>query len=417
MEERFIILQCGQLYDGVSEAALANAAILWQGSRLLAVGRRGEVAPPAGAPCTVLDFPSATALPGLIDEHTHLSLPGDGRSYEEMVRDSDDLMAIIGARNLALHLRSGVTTLRDHGARNQVGFALKEALRRGYVQGPRGLFSGRSITCTGGHFHFMGAADDGPDAVRREVRRNIHDGADYVKIMASGGGTAGTLPGYASYSEAELRVAVEEARRFGKLTVAHCRATTSILNAARAGVDLLEHVQFHDADLAVRFDPRVAEALLQSGAYVSPTLQAGTQYASLLGLRAKQERGELTPAEKERLAWNESYQEERLTIFRRLLECGFAGRIVAGSDSGCFDFAFGHLQYDLELMVVGGLPNRQAIRAATSVAAKAVGLAERIGSLQPGKEADLLVVAGDPLRDISALRQVVAVVKGGERVV
>jgi len=234
--------------------------------------------------------------------------------------------------------------------------------------------------------------------------------------MASGGGTAGTLPGYASYTETELRAAAEEAHRFGKLIVAHCRATAAMLNAAQAGIDLLEHAQFTEPDLTSRFDPRVAEALLQSGAYLSPTLQAGTQYGALLRLRRKQADGQLSPAEKERLAWNEGYLEERLGIFRRLLESGFAERIVAGSDSGCFDFAYGHLQYDVELMVAGGLSNRQAIQAATSVAARAIGLGDTVGSLAPGKEADLLVVAGNPLANIADLERVVAVIKGGARV-
>ena len=412
---RFIVVRCGRLYDGVAEEAIENAAVLIQGTKIFAVGRRDELTLPAEKVAEVWDFGEAFVLPGLVDEHTHLSLAGDGRAYEQMMLDSDDLMALVGARNLALHLRSGVTTLRDHGARNRVGFALKEALRRGYLAGPRALFSGRSITCTGGHFHFMNEVADGPEAIRAAVRALVHEGADYIKIMASGGGTAGTLPGYASYSEAELRAAAEEAHRFAKLIVAHCRATAAMLNAARAGIDLLEHVQFTEPDLTSRFDPRVAEALLESGAYLSPTLQAGTKYAALLRLRRQEADGPLGPAEKEQLARNERVMEERLGIFRRLLEFGFAERIVAGSDAGCFDFAFGHLQYDVELMVAGGLSNRQAIRAATSVAARAIGLGDSVGSLAPGKEADLLVVAGNPLANIADLERVVAVIKGGTK--
>ena len=414
---RFVVLRCAVLYDGAAETPIENAALLLRGTKIVAVGRRDELAIPAEKVAEVWDFGEACALPGLVDEHTHLSLPGDGRTYEQMMLDSDDLMALVGARNLGLHLRSGVTTLRDHGARNRVGFALKEALRRGYLSAPRALFSGRSITCTGGHFHFLNAVADGPEAIRHAVRQLVHEGADYIKIMASGGGTAGTLPGYASYTEAELRAAAEEAHRFGKLIVAHCRATAAMLNAARAGIDLLEHAQFTEPDLTSRFEPRVAEALLQSGAYVSPTLQAGTQYSALLRLRQTQAAGQLSRQEKEQLAWNEGCLEERMGIFRQLLAFGFAERIVAGSDAGCFDFTFGHLQYDVELMVAGGLSPRQAIQAATSVAARAIGLGDTVGSLTPGKEADVLLVAGNPLANIADLEQVIAVIKGGVRVV
>ena len=414
---RLVLLRCGKLYDGSSPSVLERAAVLIQGTRILAVGPEADVKPPPGAEVDEWVFDSAFAVPGLIDAHTHVSLPADGRAYEQMMSDSDELMALVGAANLDRHLRAGVTTIRDNGARGRVGFALREGLRRGYIRGPRALFAGRPITCSGGHCHFMNAVADGPDAVRREVRTLVHEGADFIKIMATGGGTAGTLPGCASYTVHELRAAVEEAHSFGKLTATHARAKAGMVNAALARLDLLEHAQFLDLDMVPRFDPKVAELVLEAGAFVGPTLQACTRHNMMIRLLEKEKSGGLS--EKERQHKSE-YQERRevfLGLFHELLNAGFAGRIVAGSDSGCGGIAFGHLVYDLELMVVAGMTNVEALQAATSVAARAIGLGDLVGSIEPAKEADLLVVNGDPLVSIADLNRVVAVIKGGVRIV
>jgi imidazolonepropionase-like amidohydrolase len=263
----------------------------------------------------------------------------------------------------------------------------------------------------------MGAVADGTEALRATIRLLVHEGADFIKIMASGGGTAGTLPGRATYSLFELRAAVEEAHGLGRLTVAHCRATEAMGNAAKAGVDLVEHAQFLDPDLVPRFDDEVADALLRAGTYISPTLQAGTQHATALRLRRQAEREPLREAERARLALAAQRRETFLEVFQQLLRAGFGERLVAGSDSGCFDMAFGHLLHDLELMVAGGMSNRQALQAATSRAARAIGLEGQTGALRPGLVADLLVVAGDPLARIGDLANVAAVVQSGRLVV
>jgi imidazolonepropionase-like amidohydrolase len=263
----------------------------------------------------------------------------------------------------------------------------------------------------------MNAVADGPDAVRREVRTLVHEGADFIKIMASGGGTAGTLPGCASYTVEELRAAVEEAHSFGKLTAAHTRAKAGMVNAVLARVDLLEHAQFLDQDMVPRFDPKVAEKLLETGAFVGPTLQACTRHGAMIRLLEKEKCGRLSDQEKRRKSEYQERREMFLGLLGKLLNAGFGGRIVAGSDSGCGEITFGHLVYDLELMVAAGMTNMAALQAATSVAARAIGLGDLLGSLESGKEADLLVVNGDPLISIADLNRVVAVIKGGVRVV
>lgn len=426
MDAGDLLLDVGQLVDGTGAPPVRAARLRIRGSRIVAVGRAAEVAARPGD--TVLDLgDDATALPGLIDAHTHLSLAADGRTYEEMMLDSDELMALVGVRNALTHLRSGVTTLRDNGGRNRVTFAIREAVRRGYVVGPRMLVSGRPVTPSGGHFHFCNGVADGPEGIRRAVRQLVTEGADHIKIMASGGATAGNYPYYASYTAAELRVAVETAHGLGRLTTAHCRARQSIANAVEAGLDCIEHAEFLEPPEVVplgepagpgviRYDPRLTERLLQAGTYISFTLQAGG-WDSILRLRAKRAAEGLTAAEARQLDQLERHYDAKLELFQRLVRDGALPRLVVSSDAGPFDVSFGHLHYGLELAVQAGLAPREALQTVTKTAAEACGVSDLVGTLEPGKEADVLVVRGDPLEAIGAVANVVAVFKGGARVV
>lgn len=412
----FTIVYADLLVDGTRGPVRRDAAVRIRRRQIEAVGPAAELAPRPGERAQEICFPGHCLIPGLIDTHTHLSLAGDGRAYLEMFQDPDELMVLIGAMNLRRHLAAGITALRDHGARNRVGFILKEGLARGYISGPRLLVSGRPITCTQGHFWMCQEIADGEEEMRKSVRRLVHEGADYIKIMASGGGTAGTLPGRPSYSLAELQAAVQEAHALGRPTAAHCRAKESMVRATQAGVDVIEHAEFLDPDGVMRFDPQIAAQMVEANVYVSPTLQAGG-YPTILQLQAKREREGLSPAEAHTLARTEQALEKRLEIFRRLLEAGLGPRMLPGTDSGVGNLAFGHLDYELQLMVQGGLTPAQALEAATRISAEASGLGSQVGTLEPGKEADLVVVDGDPTHDVSALSRVVAVFQSGRRVI
>jgi imidazolonepropionase-like amidohydrolase len=333
-----------------------------------------------------------------------------------MFGESDEMMALIGAMNLRKHLAAGITTIREHGARNQVGFVLKEGVQRGYIPGPRLQVSGRPITCTGGHFHFCNEVADGEAEIRKSVRRLVHEGADYIKIMASGGGTAGTIPGRASYSTAELHAAVHEAHHFHRLTAAHCRARESMVRAVEAGIDLMEHAEFLDPDDQLRFDPQLAEMMAESGIWISPTLQAWTNYPRIVALRNQRAQGLLSPQDEQALHALEARAETRLSIMRQMLEYDLRQRIVPGTDSGVGALAFGHLDYDLQLLVQVGFTPAEALLSATRISAEAIGLAGQIGTLEVGKVADLVAFASDPTRDIHAVSQVVAVFQAGRRV-
>jgi imidazolonepropionase-like amidohydrolase len=293
---------------------------------------------------------------------------------------------------------------------------LREGVRRGYLPSPHLLGCGRPITATGGHFWWCNEQADGEAEIRKAVRRLVHEGADHIKVMASGGGTRGTIPGLPSYSVAELRAAAEEAHEFGKRTVVHCRAKESMVRAVQAGLDLIEHAEFLDPDGVMRYDPKIAEMMREAGVYVSPTLQAAG-YPTVLALQARRQRDGLTPPEAARLAAAEERVATRVDHFGRMLEAGLLPRMVAGSDSGCGNLAFGHLDYDLQLMVRGGMTPGQVLESATRITAEAIGFADQIGTIEPGKLADLIGLAGDPSQDIGALSRVRAVFQSGQRVV
>jgi len=411
-----VLIQAARLFDGSNGATQPDQAVWVTDGRITAVGPAAALRQQAPPDIAVIDLGDACLAPGLIDSHTHLSLAGDGRPYAAMVSESDELMALIGAMNLRKHLAAGITTIREHGARNKVGFVLKEGVQRGYIPGPRMQVSGRPITCTGGHFHFCNEVADGEAEIRKAVRRLVHEGADYIKIMASGGGTAGTIPGRASYSVAELHAAVHEAHHFHRLTAAHCRAKESMVRAVEAGIDLMEHAEFLDPDDQLRFDPKLAEMMAESGIWISPTLQAWTNYPRLVELRTQRDAGHLSAQGEQTLHALEARAETRLVVMRQMLEYDLRHRIVPGSDSGVGSLAFGHLDYDLQLLVQVGFTPAEALLSATRISAEAMDLADEIGTIQPGKVADLVAFAGDPTRDIGAVSQVVAVFQAGQPV-
>lgn len=410
------LISAQHLADGLSTTSKEGRAVLVENGRIQAVGALPQLKKDAPPDVEHIDLGTATLTPGLIDGHTHLSLAGDGRSYAEMFSDSDELMVLTGAMNMRHHLNAGITTIREHGARNKVGFVLKEGLAKGYIPGPRMQVSGRPITCTGGHFHMCNEVADGPDELRRSVRRLVHEGADYIKIMASGGGTLGTIPGRASYSVEELHAAVHEAHHLHRLTAAHCRAKESMQRAVEAGIDLIEHAEFLDPDDELRFDEDLAEKMAECGVWISPTLQAWTQYPRIAALESKRESGQLIGGEENELHALHLRAEKRLDIMRRTLDYCGKERIVPGTDSGVGNLAFGHLDYDLRLLVQIGFTPGEALLSATRISAEAIGLEKELGTIEVGKVADLVAFKNDPTKNVLAFSEVVAVFQGGVRV-
>jgi imidazolonepropionase-like amidohydrolase len=319
-------------------------------------------------------------------------------------------MALLYAvRNMALEQRSGVTTVRDCGDQNGMLFALRRAMNEEVLSGPRLVLCGPPLTMSGGHAHFLGGQADGPDEVARTVRRRIADGADFIKMIATGGGTPGSHPAHAAYSPAELEAAVAAAHRVGVRVAAHCRGTPGIVNALAAGVDHIEHACFEMPDGTLVFDPQAADRMARAGTFVTPTIQLYRD--ALAHLKAKAALQALGKAEAAHLARLPGIIDVKYESLQGFLKAGV--EVVAGNDAGLPHTGFGCFWQELETLVAGGMTSMQAITAATWTAARAIGAEDRIGAIQTGRQADLLVVDGNPTADISALARVRLVVQAG----
>jgi imidazolonepropionase-like amidohydrolase len=408
----FTILHADRLFDGSGDAPLEAAALLIEDGMVRSVGSQADVRAPDGATAHQIDYGDATILPGLVDAHTHMMAPGDGTLGDDVAMDPDDMLLLRAARNARHALHSGVTTARENGAVNRVGFSLKEGIRRGLVTGPEMVVSGRPVTMTGGHMWYCGSEADGEVAVRREVRSLIKDGADFIKIMATGGSTRSSFANLPSYTVDELRAAHEEAHRFGRLTAAHCVNSAGIANALEAGIDMIIHCVFEDEFGRYGWREDLAEQLAATGAWVNPTLhvfRAGIEAAEA----AMPESG-ASPAQIAALDADKRSMEHRMETTARLANMGV--QVTAGSDSPWAHYAPGLFVHEIELLAESGLSNAAALVSATSGAAASIGRRDQAGTLAVGRQADVVVVDGDPLADLRQLWQVRDVFKGGQRV-
>ncbi|MDA0264261.1 MAG: amidohydrolase family protein [Chloroflexi bacterium] len=409
------IILPGKLIDGVADKVQEGMAVAIQGSAIRWAGPASEAESldSAGAPRETLHFPGGTLLAGLFDIHTHTNMPGDGRTGEQVNDDDNDEIRLLrSARNSTAAVASGVTTMCDCGSWGRTAFALKEGLAQGLVEGPRVLVSGPPLTVTGGHLWYMGGEADGLDAVRARVRYLIKQGADFIKIAASGGSTLTSDPYRASYSVAELTAIVEEAHNRGRSVLAHCRCTDAINAALDAGVDAILHCSFYDNDGSYRYDDKTAGRLAASEVWLNPTMGLGNANRTRLA-KIKTERA-LTADEEVRLERSTSSGERSLAQFTALVKAGV--KLVGGSDCGWSYYPFGDFQGEIMTLHAAGLSAIEAIHAGTRSPAAALGIDNIIGTVEAGKEADLLVVNGDPTQNMENLRDVAAVFKGGDRV-
>jgi len=394
------ILHGCRLIDGTGGTPLENPVIVIQGSKIVSAGKEGDVDIPQTENVNRLDYKDKTLLPGLIDCHVHLCFSADDNPLARVYEDSDDIMLFRAAHNAEVALKSGITTLRDCGGRNQVTFSTREAIEKKIIKGPRLLLSGRPITITGGHCFFLNGEADGVDDVKKLARRLIKDGADFLKIMASGGGmTPSTISRLPYYTVEELTAAANEAHRLGRRIAAHCHSTQSIKDVLEANIDTIEHCSFLSPETGQgEFEPRVAERIVKNETYVCATMSAGRRPACSM---------EQTDEYKLQLQQN-----MQGSNFSRMLEMGV--KLIAGTDAGVTWTTLDNYPLYMELSVAGGMSNMQALISGTSLAAEALDIADIVGTVQAGKEADIIAVDGNPLEDISALWNVAMVMKAGE---
>ena len=395
------VVKAARLIDTKNGRVVDNPIVLISGDRIQAVGRSGEISIPNGT--RVLDLGSATLLPGLIDLHTHLNDEPEfhGVAFHTL---SAPRMAIIGAKGARMTLDVGFTAVRNVGSSHYADVALRDGINAGDVPGPRMQVTGPMIGSTGSHcdytylapeFHYAdeGVANGVP-AVQEKVREVLKYGADWVKFCASGGVfSQGDLPDDVQFSPEEMVAIVEEGHRHGKKVAAHAHGTRAIIEAVKAGVDTIEHGSVLD-DEAIRL-------MKEHGAYLVADiydddfiLQHGKEYGYT----------------EENLAKEKMLGQKQRDSFRRAVQAGV--KVGYGTDTGSIPFGQNGKQFFY--MVKYGLTPMQAIQSATTWAADVMNWSDRIGSLDPGKYADLIAVTGNPLDDITILERVSFVMKGGQ---
>ena len=404
-EEGYAIIHAGTLLDRPGRQPRRNASLVVRGGKIVSV-HDGFVEAPAGA--RVIDLRGQFVLPGLIDSHVHLD--SDRAGNEGLLAgftESGELGAYETLWNAKKTLNAGFTTVRNLGDPGGT-LALRDAIARGWAEGPRIVDAGRSISTTSGHMdsrlgvdeelHGHLATDnlcDGPDECRKAVRRQIGRGADVIKIATTGGVNSRIGAGLGKQMfDDEAKAIVETAHLYGKKVAVHAHGADGIAVALRAGADSIEH--------GTLIDDESLRLFKQTGAYYVPTLSTVNGYLE----RIAKDPNAYPPDVRAKIDW-------RIGVTGKALQKAVpAGvKIAFGTDAGVSKH--GRNADEFELMVKHGMTPAAAIHAATVNAADLLGLAKEIGTLEPGKTADIIAVSGDPLSDVTVLKRVGFVMKSG----
>src|ERR1700674_258433 len=393
-----IVIRAGRLLDVKTGKTLTNQTIVIQGDKIASVGPGTQGLDGA----QVVDLSNATILPGLIDAPTHITMTtnfGYSRLAISVPRE-----ALNGARNARVTLDAGFTTIRNVGASGFTDVALRDAINAGDVPGPRMLVSGPALSITGGHcdnnllpfeshVHGEGVAD-GVEAVQHKTREIIKYGADLIKICATGGVLShGDNPQASQYTLEEMKAIVADAHRLGRKVAAHAHGAEGIRWASEAGVDSIEHGSYiDDAAIAV---------MKKNGTYLVPTLYLMDWFY---------ENAEKIGTPPELIAKGH----EVMPAARKNVARAFAAGVKVGFGTDAAVYPHGLNAHEFAVMVKLGLTPLQAIQAATINDADLLGWSDKVGSIEPGKWADIVAVDGDPLADVTTLERVKFVMKGGE---
>ena len=400
-------IHAGRLIAVPGKAPLGPSTIVVDNGRIVEV-RDGHVPAPAGA--ATIELGDKTVLPGLIDSHVHLvSDRGGEQELLAEVRDDMPLHALETQMNGMKTLRAGFTTVRNLGDDHGDTLALREAVKRGWVQGPRIVDAAQSISTTGGHMDGRGSLNDdlvahwnpspenlcdSVESCRRVVRRQIDRGADVIKFATTGGVNSGTGLATRMFDD-EAKALVQTAHAYGRKVAVHAHGADGIKLALRAGADSIEH--------GTVMDDEIIKLFKQTGAYYVPTLSTVNGYIE----RLAKDPNAYTGAVKQQIEW-------RIGITGQSVKKAYpAGvKIAFGTDAGVSKH--GRNADEFELLVKFGMPPVEAIKAATVNAADLLGLSSEVGTVEPGKSADIIAVAGDPLTDVTVLKNVAFVMARGD---
>src|SRR5215472_953546 len=400
-------IRAGRLFDATDDKMRDNMVIVVQDDRIQSVGPGASVSIPSGA--TVIDLSRATVLPGLIDCHTHLAFRADRYNEIYFFKDTQFSHAFAAVVHARKTLEAGFTTVRDVGSHPFLAVDLRNSINEGLVLGPRVVASGPGISITGGHGDlnnfspqtrvsmFPEARDfriaDGVDQVRHVVRAQVKYGVDVIKILATGGVLSkGDSPGAPQFTLEELKAAAEEAHMAGRKIAAHAHGTQGIKNAILAGIDSIEHASLIDDEgirLAKEHGVYLVMDIYNDDYILGKAIEFGLP--------------------KENVDKEKKVGRQQRENFERAVKSG--AKMAFGTDAGVYPHGDNAKQFFY--MVKYGMTPAQAIRAATSSAADLIGRAKDVGTLEPGKFADIIAVTADPLQDVRALENVAFVMKGG----
>jgi len=391
------VIRAARMIAGNSATVTAPAVVVIRGDRIASAGSTSQI--PGGA--RIIDLGGATLLPGLIDLHTHLTST-NVHWEDELLKTTPGQAALHGAHNALVTLMAGFTTCRDMGPTWPfTDIDLRKAIDEGVVPGPRMLASGNYISPTGGagdarqfsifvDVPIVRNLADGPDEVRKAVRTNLKQGADFIKILGTGAVLSkGAPPGGQQYSEEEMHVAVEEAARWGKHVAAHLHGTAGIKAGIRAGV--------HTVDHGSMMDDEAVQLLRTHHAYFVPTLYTSASIA---------ENPNVPESEKAR---SRQITEVKDASFQLVLKAGLP--IGFATDAAVVPHGQNAREFGYRVRL--GQTPIAAILSATKTAAEIIGWSDNVGTIEAGKFADVIAVAGDPLRDITELERVTFVMKNG----
>ncbi len=394
------IIRAGRMLNVRTGELKANQAIVIEGDKIMQIAPSSEIKAAAGD--TTIDLPDATLLPGLIDMHTHLTFELSSLGYQGL-GISTAREALHGARNARRTLEAGFTTVRNLGAKDYADIALRDAINDGDVIGPRIVASGPAMGISGGHcdenllppaFHFQGGGvADGVEAVQHRVREIIKYGADVIKICATGGVLSkGDDPNASQYTLEEMKAIVADAHRLGRRVAAHAHGAEGVRWASEAGVDSVEHGHLMD-------DAAIA-TLKKNGTYLVPTLFLGEYMEKNL------DRSDVPEYSKQKMR-------DVLAAMRKNTGKAFAAgvKVAFGTDAAVYPHGLNAGEFHVYVQL--GMTPLAAIQTATINASDLLGPKYLVGSLEPGKWADVVAVDGDPTKDVSILEHVKFVMKAG----
>ncbi len=372
------------------------ATLLIRGTKIVALGPSRTVATPKDA--VRIDGRGLTILPGLIDCHVHLCLGGEPDVVATIESEQPSYTLLKSVGHARATIEAGFTTVRDVGSRDHSIFTLKQAIDSGMIPGPRIVGAGLAICMIGGHARFIGQEVTGTEQVRQVVAEQVAAGAGVIKVIASGGIlTPGTSPDTAQMTMEELAAAVDQAREAGRKVAAHAHGASGMKNAIQAGVHSIEH--------ATLLNDEAGSLMKRYGVYMVPTLSALATTAACRPSCGIPESA---------LAKAKAMTKHHQASFKQAHQSGI--RIAMGTDAGTPFNYHGDNAQELERMVAFGMAPMEAILTSTASAARLIGIQNAVGTLKKGKEADLVVLKGDPLKNIELLRdrsKILGVMKAG----